>query len=130
MLRQRGFTLLEILVAFVVLGLLGSLMLQLFQGGLRNLDSSEHISHAALLARSKLTELQSQPALTPGLSEGQFDDTYHWRLQLTPYTIDADGQPLPPSRIAALLAELSIHWPADGEYHLQTLLLSKQEQLP
>ena len=124
MLRHaRGFTLLEILVAFVVLAMVGGALLQLFQGGLRNIDSSAHVSHAALLAKSKLTELSASSGLSPGLRSGRFDDTYSWQLELSPYTLE-NGAPLPQSSLTALHAELQITWEPRGSYRVQTLLLA------
>ena len=122
--RARGFTLLEILVAFTLLALLGGTLLQLFQGGLRNIDSSDKISHAALLARSKLAELQSVKALAIGQQSGRFNEEYHWRLELQPYTSE-NGKSLPPANLRALHATLDILWSNQGRYRVQTLLLSK-----
>jgi len=122
--RQYGFTLLEVLVAFVVLALVGGMLLQLFQGGLRNIDSGRHITHASLLAKSKLTELQAITNIESGDFEGRFDETYSWRLSLEPYVQDADVSSSP-SGLSGLNATLDIHWDPDGRYRVKTLLLSK-----
>jgi general secretion pathway protein I len=122
--HQQGFTLLEILVAFVVLALVGGALLQLFQGGLRNIDVSTHLSHAALLARAKLNELSALDNLQPGSSEGDFSDGYRWQLQLEPYAGNGDDVP-PDSPLQALSATLDIHWEPDGTYRAHTLLLSR-----
>ncbi len=129
---QRGFTLLEILLAFVLLGLVGGLLLQTFQGGLRNVRSSTELSHAALLARSKLTELQAIANPRPGSSSGAFGDGYAWQLELTPYRSE-DGTALPDTDLLALKAVLGITWgdPADGNsYQVSTLLLSQAGARP
>jgi len=122
--QARGFTLLEILVAFVMLALVGGALLQLFQGGLRNIGSSADISHAALLARSKLAELQAIKTLSAGSQSGQFSDGYRWKLDLSPYTQE-DGINLPESNLHALSATLDIEWEQDRRYRINTLLLSK-----
>lgn len=126
-LTQGGFTLLEILVSFVVLALVGSLLLQLFQGGMRNIDSSQHATQAALLARSKLNELQAVAGLKPGEFEGEFDAIYRWRLQLSEYSGEQD-QPLPESPLTLLQTTLEVQWPPDGVYRVQTLMLGSREQ--
>jgi len=123
----RGFTLLEILVAFVVLALVGGMLLQLFQGGLRNIDSSAHTSHAALLAKSKLTELSAIAGLQAGQLSGDFDEQYRWTLELTPYTSE-DEAPLPEAGLLGLHATLDIHWQPHGHYRVTTLLLAGQEE--
>lgn len=125
--KQRGFTLLEILVAFAMLAVLGGTLIQLFHGGLRNIDSSAHISHAALLAKSRLTELQASSRLTPGEYSGTFDDDYRWQLRLQPYDND-NGKPLTPSALQAMQADLDILWAPDGRYRISTLLIGIKPQ--
>lgn len=127
MTRQQGFTLVEILVAFMVLALVGGALLQLFQGGMRNLDSSRHYTEAALLARSKLTELSVAPHLAAGEQSGRFDDTYRWTLTLTPYQETID-RPIPETHLLPLKADLTISWQPDGEYRVSTLLLSREDK--
>lgn len=124
--RQGGFTLLEILVSFVVLSLVGSLLLQLFQGGMRNIASSQQATHAALLARSKLSELQAAAELDPGEYQGDFDATYRWRLQLAEYAGEPE-QPLPESPLRLLHATIEVRWSTDGVYRVQTLMLARQD---
>lgn len=121
--RAAGFTLLEILVAFVVLALIGGALLQLFQGGLRNVDSSQRMTHAALLARSKLSEMQVAGRLVEGEYEGDFDDTYRWTLQLSSYD-EEQGELLPESSLRGLRATLTVLWDPRGSYRINTLLLT------
>lgn len=124
--KQSGFTLLEILVAFAMLAVLGGALIQLFHGGLRNVDSSAQISHAALLAKSRLTELQASNRLTPGEFNGTFKAGYRWTLRLEALNADA-GELLPPSHLKGLHATLDILWEPDGRYRVSTLLVSKAE---
>lgn len=119
--RQRGFTLLEILVAFVVLALVGSALLQLFQGGLGNLAAGEQYSRAALLAESKLSQLRNAIELNEGSSEGELEQGYRYQLQLAPYVEDGEPQP------TLLQADLTIAWDDGGgerRYKVRTLLLT------
>lgn len=81
--RSAGFTLLEILVALTLFAVVGGTLLGLFQSGLRATGIGDDYTHAALLARSKLTELQVYTSLTPGIYEGEFDDRYRWRVSLS-----------------------------------------------
>jgi general secretion pathway protein I len=123
---ERGFTLLEILVAFIVLAIVGGSLLQLFQGGMRNLAHSTDYSHAALLARSKLSELEAYPEVAPGEQTGDFDERYRWRLRVAPYQ-DPDGAPAAASGVELMTAELSVSWGEDREERsitVETLLFS------
>lgn len=107
--RGRGFTLVELLVALVLLAVAGGSLLQLFQGGLRTARLAGAQSHAVLLARSKLTELQAYPYLQPGTLSGTFDDGYHWEAALTqsPMIGDSDTEG---DRLQLLDLVLTISW--------------------
>lgn len=131
--HARGFTLLEILVAFVVIGVLGAAMLQLFQGSLRNVALSGEYTEAAMLARSKLAELEARQVPATGMEEGAFDDRYRWRAELVPYFPDADTDmeqapvPLPPSVVEALRLTLTVTWGEAGDsrdFVVETVLLA------
>lgn len=117
----KGFTLLEILAAFIIFGVLGTSLFQLFQSGLQHIDRSANTSHAALLAQSKLTELNTLRKLAVGEYQGQFKNGYRWHLNLTPYTRE-NQQALPEASLQAYHATLRITWQPHGEYTLQTLL--------
>lgn len=123
---SKGFTLLEILVAFILLALVGGSLLQLFQGGLHNLDSSAEISHATLLAKSKLTELSALGSLKEGETDGEFDDKYRFELTLEPY-LEHAGEELPDTDLQAYLTTLDILWGETGRYRVRTLMLSPPE---
>lgn len=125
--RVRGFTLLEILVALTIFGLVGGALLELFGSGLRTARLATERTHAALLARSMLTELIADPYLTPGLLEGDFDDGYRWQARLTqPEEYQSDlGRALEPLHL-----DLTITWgDSDDErqFRLESLMLTQAE---
>ncbi len=125
--RVRGFTLLEILVAFIVLAVAGGALLQLFQGGLQNLTLAAEYTQAALLARSKLAELDARAEVSASSEEGSFDDQFRWEVTLQPY-VDADGATPPEAGVQAMQLELTVLWgagPDERRYAVQSLLLTK-----
>jgi general secretion pathway protein I len=118
--RQAGFTLLEILVAFVMLALVGGALLQLFQGGLQNLAAGDSYGRAALLAESTLSQLRAESTLATGQRSGELEPGYRYELQLTPYQEEGEVQP------DLLQADLTILWGTadnDRHYSVRTLLL-------
>jgi prepilin-type N-terminal cleavage/methylation domain-containing protein len=52
--REHGFSLLEVLVAFVILSLVATALFRLFSGALNNASASEDYSRAVLVAESAL----------------------------------------------------------------------------
>ena len=86
---QRGMTLLEVIVAMVVLavGIAGAL--GAISSCLRNSDAAAAYSHGALLAQQVAAELDRQETLEPGSQSGKFDDqaiTYSWQAEISPPT--------------------------------------------
>src|SRR5215470_8144757 len=79
--RDEGFTLLEVLVALVVLSTTVVAALQLFGGGLRLARGAGDHADAALLASAKLADLDPGP-LTEGTEEGT-DGPFRWTRRVT-----------------------------------------------
>ncbi|MET0049123.1 MAG: prepilin-type N-terminal cleavage/methylation domain-containing protein [Sedimenticola sp.] len=126
--KARGFTLVEILIAFLMLAVVGGVLLQLFQGGLRNVRQSDGYSHAAMLASSKLAELQAASNLVAAKQSGEFADGFRWRLELHPYT-EESGQALPGAPVRLLEAHLEILWDEEDTpytYAIYTLFLTRE----
>ncbi len=90
---SRGFTLLEILVAFTVMAALLTVLLQVFSSGLRAAQLGEQYTRAVLLAEAKMASLEAEEdGLALGARAGSFDDTFEWRSTVTAYPIDAYPQ--------------------------------------
>src|SRR5262249_60235587 len=95
--RDGGFTLLEVLVALVVLATTVVAVLQLFGGGLRLARNAGDHAEAALLASAKLADLDPGP-LTEGTSEGT-TGPYRWTRRAT---LDPSLLPMEPATPQAL----------------------------
>jgi general secretion pathway protein I len=80
--RCRGFTLLEVLVAFVILALSLGVLLGIFSAGLRNTRLAADYSAAVALAESRLAELGVTSPLVPGIEEGAGAGPFRWRAEV------------------------------------------------
>ena len=125
--RGRGFTLVELLVALTLFAVVGGSLLQLFHSGLRTARLAGDQTHAVLLARSKLTELQAYPALQPGALSGDFDDGYRWEAILAPPSnVGATEPSTGPLQLLDL--ELTVSWGEERDarsFTLHSLLLTQ-----
>lgn len=123
-----GFSLLEVLVAFVILALTLSVIMRIFSGGLRNVALADDYSHAVLLAQSRLAELSVQPQ--EGEASGEFDGKYRWHSTIHPWVDDAGAAPgavVQPLPVRLMAIEVGVAWGAEGgrsrEVTLHTLQL-------
>ena len=84
--RQNGFSLLEVLVAFVILALVATALFRLFSGGLNNAAAAADWSRALLVAQSQL-ELAAAGQPLREIEESGTDGTgqIRWASRVTPY---------------------------------------------
>lgn len=79
---QRGFTLLEVIVAFLVFSLVFATVLQGLTGSLRNARRAAMYTEAALWAASKMDEIGTTIPLQDDTRDGEFDDRFHFHLEI------------------------------------------------
>ena len=103
---QRGFSLLEVLVAFAILAVSLTILLQIFGGGTRSLRISEEYRQAAVAAESVLAQVGHTLPLAPGEQTGSMGG-FQWRLVQVPYV-----DPVwPDLGRGLLLVEVNLEWP-------------------
>ncbi len=89
--RQRGFTLMEIIISLAILAVALTAVMQAFSGGLRATTASERQASAILLARSLLDRVGRDVALVPGDQSGVTEEGYRWLVRIQPaQVIDAE----------------------------------------
>lgn len=123
--RQTGFTLLEVLVAFVLAAIGIVALMQAFAGGLRNLGKMDEYAMAAMVAESRLAEIGILYPVAEGEMEGvEEGDKYHWRVLVSPYE-DPDGLAVATEESPGLyLVEVEVSWSAGrkpASFRLQSL---------
>ncbi|NIR28408.1 MAG: type II secretion system protein [Gammaproteobacteria bacterium] len=94
--KCRGFSLLEVLVAFTILATVLGVLFQIFSAGLNRVGLSEAYTRAVMLAESELTRLGVEEPLVAGTRSGRIDDVYRWRTTVEPFE-EPDTEPAPRS---------------------------------
>ncbi|KAG1259954.1 hypothetical protein G6F65_015174 [Rhizopus arrhizus] len=140
----RGFTLLEVIIAFALLGLALTLLLGSLSGGAKQVREAEVRTRAVLHAQSLLAEAGVTSPLQVGSQQGDWEQgRYHWELQVQPWVepragnqaqTQAPGMPwlaelqLQPAPVAAGPGERAMKRGAAGctlvEVMLATVLLA------
>jgi general secretion pathway protein I len=104
----RGFSLLEVLVAFIILAMALGVLMRIFSGGLGNIGMAEHYSQAVAIAEMKLASVGVESPLTEGEITGE-EQGYTWRTSVHRFEEEA------PVEAAALLldlyqVEVTVNW--------------------
>ena len=114
--RQRGFTLIEIVVAFAILALGLGIAMQIASGAMRNARQAATRTDAALYAQSLLDTVGVGERIESGSSNGEFNDQFAWHLDAEEYEVESET-PLEPGMAPVQLyrLDLRVTWQAGGK---------------
>jgi general secretion pathway protein I len=82
---HRGFTLLELLLAFVVFALSFATVLEIMSGSMRNTVRARQYTEAALTAQSVMDQVGLEIPLQAGFSAAGETGDYRWDIELFDY---------------------------------------------
>jgi general secretion pathway protein I len=119
----RGFSLLEVIAAVMLLAIAFAALMEVAGGSIRLSQKASEYTQAALWARSKLDSSFVLEPLQPGASQGSFDDHYRWRMQVTPWVVPG-VQPVTPYAFHMYKLDLDVMWgraPFEHAAHFSTL---------
>jgi general secretion pathway protein I len=117
--RQRGFTLIEVMVAAAVLGLAATALFGLLSKSLTNLRKIEDLHHYQLAGDEMMNRVLLLPILPPdGIAEGSIEKLKaRWRVTIAPwYPAKLDDHP----GDAVMKVNVEVVWPGQsGDRHVQ-----------
>ncbi len=126
---QRGYTLIEVVVAFALLAFGLTLLLSALTNAVRQVRGASDSGRAALHAQSILDQVGYGEALTPGHRDGTLDEgRYRWAMDVKPY-VEAAGSSqdaIVPGAPQLLELQLSVTWGDGGprqQLHVDSLRL-------
>jgi general secretion pathway protein I len=112
--RQRGFTLIEVVVAFAILAMSLGALYESFGGSLKRSTSSSRRELAALRAESLLAEFRGSGGLLPAQHRGA-DSGFEWQITSKPYPAELAEQ----SAWTAERVTVEVRWGASAARSLR-----------
>ena len=129
--RVRGYTLIEVIVAFALLALALTLLLGSLTNAARQVHWADGAGRATLYAQSLLSQAGVGAPLQAGSRSGDFEhERYHWTMDVRPYVTPGAVKPAVTADGAQLFkVDLQIEWGPSPAQHLQlqTLRLSRPD---
>lgn len=106
--RERGFTLVEIVVAFVLLSAVLMTGFEIFSQGLRRAGDLDDEARAIVIAQSKLAAAGTEERFKDGSWQGQSEDgRFRWTVAITG-TEEGAGEPGQPVNNAYQLFRVAV----------------------
>jgi general secretion pathway protein I len=117
--RNKGFTLIEVIIAMAILSVSFVMIMQLFSGGLKASRASCDYTRAIIHAKDKMEELSDNPVQ----GSGEFEDGFNWESEVQPYA-ELEG-----TELNMLEIKVIVSWP-DVREKLRTVELVSLKMLP
>lgn len=141
--RQRGFSLLEVMLAFGLLAVGLGILVAILGGGLGQVRTAADASEATMHAQSMLDALGVLEPIEPGRVEGETDDgRYRWTLEISEAedpapVVPVDSDLAPVESVGMQLVgepvlyrvQLDIAW-GEGEYVRSLRFATLRARLP
>lgn len=119
---EQGFTLIEVLVAFMILTLSLSVLFRIFSGGLTNVTVAGDYAQAVLVAESQLAVVGRSEPLLVGQVYGESGERFRWRRTIENYMPWEDDTALTaPVSVSGYHVSIEVSWTHNGRDQQITL---------
>jgi general secretion pathway protein I len=88
--RQKGFSLLEILIAFSILALSLGILLKIFSAGVNTAVVAEDYTAAVQIAQSLMAKTGLETPLQAGQESGLENEKYYWLVEVSPFAFNPE----------------------------------------
>jgi general secretion pathway protein I len=110
---SRGYTLIEVLVAFMIMAMALTILLRIFSGGVRNIAVSSDYATAVLIAESQLAAAGIGEVMYAGETHGIEEERFEWTRTVMPYLPSTDYS-TSSKDVRAWYVTVTVEWPANN----------------
>ena len=110
--NQSGFTIMEILVAVMLLAISFTIIMQQFSLGLKNISMSETYTQAVSYARNIMEETFSDTSIKEGQVNGVIKERYAWQRNIKLLSVGNAQSSLP---LVEYEINVSVSWQFSGK---------------
>lgn len=121
--KERGFSLLEILVAFVILALSLGILLNIFSSGINNAAVAEEYTAAVQIAEALMAQTGVETPLQAGQTSGQEDKKYRWLVIVTPFNPAIAKLNTEAITVTLFKVNVSVNWGDDNDRQIELTTL-------
>jgi general secretion pathway protein I len=128
--RQTGFSLLEMLVAFSILSIAITILLNIFSSGVRYAAVAEDYAIATQVAESLMNRIGVEYPLESAYQEGLEQDKYHWQYRIEPYFLpifETESTTEPAEDTGLFSVYVQVSWENGSDNRVIELQALKQE---
>ena len=112
---ERGFTLIEVVVAFVLLSLVLAVSFEVFTNGFSRAAELDEYSQALMVAQARLAAVGVEETLKEGEAQGDSEDRrFHWATSVRRTDEGADPAKPPPSMFSLYRIDVTVSWRGSG----------------
>lgn len=105
---SSGFTLLEVMLAFVVFAISFAIVLEIMGASMRSVSRAADDTEVALLAQSVMDLVGTELLIEEGQYDGTSMDRYDWRLDIFPYEVEGERSLATPELVE--ISGIELYW--------------------
>jgi general secretion pathway protein I len=122
--RQKGFSLLEILIAFSILALSLGILLKIFSAGVNSAVIAEDYTAAVQIGQSLMAKTGIETPLQAGQESGLENEKYQWEVEVSPFEFNPEKVDTTSITTALFKVKVIVSWGDDNSNDRQIELTS------